>query len=330
MQIDLRTVAIEPKRQAFDHLVRRFGNKPASRYQEGSYDIQAMENLHYRPTWDPEQALYDTGITRIKMADWHALRDPRQYYYSTYTLARAKQQENAEANFAFVESRGLADMMSDELRGVALKVLVPLRHLAWGANQHNAFICGYGYGTPFTQPCLYHAMDHLGIAQYLSRLGLLLGDNEALVAGKRAWMEDPAWQGLRRYVEDCLVLRDPFELYVAQNLILDGLLYPLVYDQIVDDHLAARGGSCVAMLTQFMADWFVETSKWVDAVVKTAATESADNRAVLEGWVHQWLDRAAAALLSVVTLALGTQADQAVCEQVDALKSRVAKCGLTV
>ena len=27
MQIDLRTVAIEPQRQAFDHLVRRFARK---------------------------------------------------------------------------------------------------------------------------------------------------------------------------------------------------------------------------------------------------------------------------------------------------------------
>ena len=41
MQIDLRTVSIKPLRNTFDHLVRRFGDKPASRYQEGSYDIQA-------------------------------------------------------------------------------------------------------------------------------------------------------------------------------------------------------------------------------------------------------------------------------------------------
>ena len=53
MQIDLRTVSIEPQRNTFDHLARRFGDKPASRYQEGSYDIQAAENLHYLPTWDP-------------------------------------------------------------------------------------------------------------------------------------------------------------------------------------------------------------------------------------------------------------------------------------
>ena len=193
MQIDLRTVAIEPQRQAFDHLVRRFGDKPASRYQEGSYDIQPAENLHYKPTWDPDQELYDASITRIVMADWYALKDPRQFYYNSYTLTRARQQETTEANFSFVESRGLADMLPDELRAIALNVLVPLRHAAWGSNQHNSFICGYGYGATFTQPCMYHAMDNLGIAQYLSRLGLLLGDGGALDAGKRAWLNETAW-----------------------------------------------------------------------------------------------------------------------------------------
>jgi len=328
MQIDLRTVAIEPQRQAFDHLVRRFGDKPASRYQEGSYDIQAAENLHYKPTWDPDQALYDEKITRIVMKDWYALKDPRQFYYNTYTLARARQQETAEANFSFVESRGLAEMLPEELRAIALGVLVPLRHAAWGANQHNTFICGYGYGTTFTQPCMYHAMDNLGIAQYLSRLGLLLGDGEALDVAKRAWLDDPTWQPLRRYVEDCLVVRDPFELFVAQNVTLDGLLYPLVYERIVDDHLSVRGGSAVAMLCQFMNDWFDETRKWVDAVVKVAAAESAHNRDQLAAWTRDWSARAAAALRPVVEQALGAQADEVVAEYVAAFSARIAKVGV--
>lgn len=330
MQIDLRTVSIEPLRNTFDHLARRFGDKPASRYQEGSYDIQAAENLHYKPTWDPDQALYDTSITRIVMADWYALKDPRQFYYSTYTLARARQQDAVEADFRFVESRGLAEALPGDLRKIALDVLVPLRHAAWGANLNNTFICGYGYATAFTQPCMYHAMDNLGIAQYLSRVGLMLGDVEALEAGKHAWLNDTAWQPLRRYVEDCLVLRDPFELFVAQNVALDGLLYPLVYDRIVDDHLSPKGGSAVSMLTQFMGDWFDETRKWVDAVLKVAAAESDHNREVLREWSEAWCARAAAAVLPVVELALGAEADAAVGEQVAAFRARVGKTGITL
>lgn len=330
MQIDLRTVSIQPLRNTFDHLVRRFGDKPASRYQEGSYDIQAAENLHYRPTWDPDQELYDTSITKIVMQDWYALKDPRQFYYSTYTLTRARQQDSMEANFAFVESRGLADLLPAELRQLALDLLVPLRHAAWGANQNNTFICGYGYATTFTQPCIYQAMDNLGIAQYLSRLGLLLGGTEALEAGKSAWLDGEAWQPLRRYVEDCLALRDPFELFVAQNVALDGLLYPLVYERIVDDHLSSKGGSTVAMLTQFMSDWFDETKKWVDAVLKVAAGESEHNRAQLQEWINAWKCRAVSAVLPVVEQVFGADADDLVSEQVAAFKARIEKTGIAL
>lgn len=330
MQIDLRTVSIPAQRQTFDHLARRFGDKPASRYQEGSYDIQATEHLHYRPTWDPEQELYDAGITRIVMKDWYALKDPRQFYYSTYTLTRARQQDTTEANFNFVESRGLADAMPEELKAIALRVLVPLRHAAWGANMNNTFICGYGFGTAFTQPCMYHAMDNLGTAQYLSRLGLLLGDQEALEAGKASWMNDETWQPLRRYVEDCLVVRDPFELFVAQNVALDGLLYPLVYEQLVDGYLSSRGASAVAMLCQFMNDWFDETRKWVDAVMKVAAAESDENCAVLQEWTKKWSERASAALLPVVQQALGEGAGEAISEEIVAFTARLKKVGIEI
>ncbi|ATE60352.1 aromatic/alkene monooxygenase hydroxylase subunit beta [Thauera sinica] len=330
MQIDLRTVSIEPQRNTFDHLARRFGDKPASRYQEGSYDIQAAENLHYLPTWDPEQQLYDPSISKIIMQDWYALKDPRQFYYSTYTLARARQQDTAESNFEFVESHGLGEMLPPELRDVALKLLVPLRHAAWGANQNNTFICGYGFGTTFTQPCMYHAMDNLGVAQYLSRLGMLLGDLAALDAGKEAWLNDAVWQPLRRYVEDSMMVRDPFELFVAQNVALDGLLYPLVYERIVDDFLSAKGASAVAMLTQFMSDWAVETRKWIDAVLKVAAAESEHNREVLQGWVASWSSRAASALLPIVELALGADADEAVGEQLAVFKARIQKTGIAL
>lgn len=330
MQIDVRTVNIEPQRNTFDHLVRRFGDKPSSRYQEGSYDIQATENLHYKPTWDPDQDLYDPTITRIVMEDWYALKDPRQFYYSTYTLARARQQDTANDNFEFVEQKGLLAMLPEDLRDIAAAVLIPLRHVAWGANQNNTLVCGYGYGTVFTQPCIYHAMDNLGIAQYLSRIGLLLGGEEALADGKRAWQEGAAWQPLRRLVEDTMVIRDPFEVFVAQNLAIDGLLYPLVYERIVDCEFSSKGASAIAMLTQFMTDWFSESSKWVDSVIKTASAESDANKQVLREWSRTWIDRAASALLPVVAIAHGSQTEAALAAQVNALQARLAKCGVNL
>ncbi len=47
------------------------------------------------------------------MADWYAFKDPRQFYYGTYTMARARMQETAEADFDFVEERGLVGTYPD-------------------------------------------------------------------------------------------------------------------------------------------------------------------------------------------------------------------------
>lgn len=325
MQIDVHTISIAPARKAYDHLIRRFGDKPASRYQEASYDLQATENLHYKPTWDPDQDLYDTSITKVVMQDWHDLKDPRQYYYSPYVLNRSREQESVTSTFKFVESRGLIDELPDEIHDLTARLLLPLRHAAWGANLHNTFICGYGYSVTFTQPCIYQAMDNLGIAQYLTNIGLMLGGTDLLDEAKQSWIEDSAWQPLRRYVEDCLVVRDPFELFIAQNVALDGLLYPLIYKYIVDVHMAKKGGATISMLTQFMPTWFDETSKWVNAVVKVAVKESEHNHDVIQSWLTHWINRAIAAVLPVVEIALADKTDEVINEHVNILRTRLEK-----
>jgi phenol hydroxylase P1 protein len=331
MSVDLKTVSIKPLRHTFAHVAERIGgDKPASRYQEATLGVQPDANFHYRPTWDPEHEIFDPTRTALTMKDWYAFKDPRQLYYGNWTMTRARQQDAMESNFAFVESRGLIAMLPEDIKKTALDLLLPLRHAAWGANMNNSSACAYGYGTGITAPCMFHAMDQLGIAQYLTRLGLALAEPEALDAAKEAWLKDVQWQELRRYVEDTFVLSDWFELYVAQNLVLDGLLYPLVYGVIVDDVLAAKNGTAIAMLTAFMTEWYAETSKWVDAQIKTAAAESPDNQRLVSDWTRAWRDRAKTALIPLAGRTLGEQGQLAMDEVLDQFNARCSKLGLTV
>ena len=329
MTIDLQAREIQPLRQTYDHVARYIGgDKPASRYQEATLGAQPSANFHYRPTWDPEHQLFDASRSAVILADWYVLRDPRQFYYATWTTTRARQQDAIESNYQFVDSRGLVAKMPDAVRAEACDVLMPLRHVAWGGNMNNCSICAYGWGTAFTAPAMFHALDHLGAAQYLTRLGLALDEPGVLEAGKNAWLDDPRWQVLRRYVEDTLVLKDPFELFVAQNLALDGLLYPLIYGRFIDDSLALRGGAAVAMLTAFMPDWHDESARWIDAVVKTAAAESDANRQLISGWASTWAERAQAALAPVAQLALGDTGQAVLNEIRAALDARCKKAGV--
>ncbi|MBK7462715.1 MAG: aromatic/alkene monooxygenase hydroxylase subunit beta [Betaproteobacteria bacterium] len=329
MEIDLRTVAIKPIRHTFDHIARRFGDKPASRYQEGTYDIQQTDIFHYRPMWEPELQLFDKRRTKVEMKDWYALKDPRQFYYGAWTIARARQQDAAESCFDMIEDRDLAELIPAEVKQTALDILVPMRHVEWGGNMGNSYIAAYGYGTAITQPCLYHGMDHLAVAQYLTRIGLVLEGPEALDVAKDAWMNAPLWQPLRQHVENVLVVQDWFEIFVAQNLVLEGFSYPLIYDYL-DGEFSANGGTAISMMTRFMAEWSAETAKWVDAQIKVAAAESAENKTLISDWVKQYRAPIFNALQPIAQRAFGDKAESVLAEVTDQFNARCTKLGLTV
>ena len=244
-------------------------------------------------------------------------------------MARARQQDSIEASYEFVDSRGLVAKMPDAVRAKVCQVLMPLRHVAWGGNMNNSSICAYGYGTPFTAPAMFHAMDQLGAAQFITRLGLALDEPGVLQAGKNDWLNDVRWQPLRRYVEDTLVLKDPFELFIAQNFALDGQLYPLIFGSFVDDHIVPQGGTAVAMLTAFMPEWHSESARWIDAVLKVAAAESTDNKQLVAGWVQAWADRAQSALAPLAEMALGDAGAKALLDARAGLDQRGKKAGLS-
>lgn len=330
MAIDLRTVSITPLRQTFGHLARRMGaDKPASRYLEATMDLQPVENYHYRPTWEPERDIFDTRRTAITMKDWYALKDPRQYYYGAWTLARGKMQEIAEGDFDLVEDLGLAAAYPAAGKELALKVFLPLRHVAWGSNLNKAYVSSYAYGIAMSQAACYASMDQLGVAQYVSRLGLAFSDLDALADAKAAWLAGAEWQELRRYMEDVMVGQDWFEVLIAQDFALEGLLYPLIYERF-NEKLNAAHGPVFSMLTRFQREWFGETTKWLDAVLKACAADNPENKAQLSAWIKAWRERALVALKPVAALAFGDDADAILEELVQNLNARAAKAGIAL
>jgi phenol/toluene 2-monooxygenase (NADH) P1/A1 len=329
MAVDIKTNDVQPLRHTFAHLARRFGDKPASRYQEATYDIQSMANFQYKPLWDADHELYDPRRTAIRMGDWYALKDPRQFYYGAYTITRARWQEAIDRQLDFVEKRGLLRALPAATQDEIVFALVPLRHYEWGANTNNAHMTAYGYGAAVTQATMMNTMDRLGMAQHISRIGLLIDGNsgDSLSQAKRHWVDAPAWQGMRREMEHMFVTRDWFELMVAQNLVSDALVYPLMY-QHFDARIAQAHGAGLSMMTEYLMRWYEESSKWVDALVKAAAADNADNKAQLGRWAHTWRDAHVAAVRPLAEQVLGGDAQPALNAVTDALDARLAKLGL--
>ncbi|MET0025683.1 MAG: aromatic/alkene monooxygenase hydroxylase subunit beta [Sedimenticola sp.] len=331
MQIDIKAKELKPVRQTYSHIARRFGeDKPATRYQEGVLDIQATEHFHYRPTWQPDKELYDPTRTALKMEDWYKFLDPRQYYYGNYCMARGKQQDSADQNFKFVEKRDLMSSLPEAVKEQVRQAVLPLRHYEWGANMNNTQICAMGYGTAITSAAMLQAADRLGNAQYITRIGLLLSGNDGAIVDetKALWMEDATWQGLRKLVEDSLVVEDWFELFVAQNLVMDGLVHPLLFGSL-EKKLNAEGGSTYSMLTEFIVDWYGESKRWTDKQIAVATAESEENKQLVSGWFSKWLTAAQEGVAPLANAAFD-DGQAVLAEAVEALKVRAAKNGVTV
>jgi phenol hydroxylase P1 protein len=234
-----------------------------------------------------------------------------------------------EKNMEFAERRGLLSGLPEELRAKILFALVPLRHFEWGANANNCYMTAYGWGAAATQATMFQTMDRLALAQYLSRIGLLLDGNtgESLQLGKALWIDHSAWQGVRRLVENMMATRDWVELFVAQNLVVDSLLHPLVFKHFVAEIDAASGVS-LGLITEFMTSWYDETARWIDATVKTLTVESADNADRLRDWSSTWRARGKEALGPWTTELFGSDAHRVLAQVDQALTTRLSKLGL--
>ena len=332
MTIDLKTTSIDPLRKTFDHIAAKIRpDKAATRYQEAVWGLQPIVNQHYRPTWEPDKTLYDTSRTSIVMEDFDDLIDPRQYYYGTWTIQRGKQQDSQERNFNFVESRGLLNGLDAEWKDKIRRLVIPLRHVAWGSNTNNSYIAAYGFGAPMTSAAALQMMDHLGIAQYVTRIGLILAENDpsALDDAKTLWMDDEVWQPMRVLIEESMVTKDWFELHVLQNFLLDGSLHPLMFDKF-DAEIVQHGGAVFSMMNEFVIEWFAESSRWVDAVIKRAAQESAANKSQIEGWIAKWTPRVQGALKPIGDAAFNGEGTAVIDEVMDRLMARAVKAGLNV
>lgn len=302
MQIELRTQVIEPRRKTFQHLIDRYGDRPASRYEEGTVDLQGKVNFHYRPLWAPDKEIYSPEFSVLKLDDPYSFMDPRQYYYAPYVSARADLHDAFGSTLGYLEKRGLFDRLPDDWSSLIQNVVLPLRHYEGAAQMISANAARYGWGTSVTQCCAYASFDRIGNAQMLSRVGISLagGTAEPLTLAKTAWVEDDSWQPMRRHVELLLVEQDWGKGLVALD-ITDRVLYDLLWTHL-DDAAIGDGAGSYSLVAQHFSTWFIDQRKWLDTLYKAWVADpvhGADNAATLGALVDANLVAAQEALTPV-------------------------------
>ena len=299
MQFELHQQVIEPLRQTFTPLIARYGDRPATRYEEGSVGIQSTEHFHYRPLWDPQHEIYDVDYSALKLTDPDAYTDPRQFYYTPYVINRAALHEAFGRNLTYVVDRGLLGKMPQGWQDLVAKTVLPLRYYESGAQLLNVEGGRYAYGTTVEQVFTYASFDRIGNAQILSRIGIALGENSdaVLATTKPAWMDDPKLQGLRRLIEELLVEPDWAVSNVGLDL-CDRLLFPLLTAHL-DEAALLGGAGAYSLLMQQLGVWWADQRKWFDSLIKAWVSDpehGASNAAVLQATVAKIMPQAAAAV----------------------------------
>lgn len=268
MQFELRTQVIEPTRKTFTSLVERYGDRPASRYEEGSIDIMAVENFHYRPLYAPDKEIYDPEWSQFKLADPYTFIDPRQMYYAPYVQSRAAMNDAFAKSLEYVESRGIMAKLPAGWDAVVGEVFLPIRHYEAGCQLAYMEGARFAYGTTLDQVCTWAAFDRIGNAQNISRIGIVYADghDHALAIAKEKWLSDPALQGMRRLIEETIANPDWAQEVVIIDL-TDRLLYGLLYSHM-DEAALVGGAGGYSLVAQHFASWFADQRRWVDQLIK--------------------------------------------------------------
>ncbi|MGJ3508454.1 hypothetical protein [Enemella sp. A6] len=336
MQYELKTQIIEPVRHTFDHVAARYGDKPATRYQEGTIDLQATENFHYRPTWDPEHELYDPDYSALKLTDPYSFTDPRQYFYTPYVTNRAQMHDAFGKTLDYVSSHNLFDRTPEDWKRLIGEIVIPLRHYESGCQMVYSGAARFSYGATISQCCVYEGFDRVGNAQLISRVGITLGEqtSSVLASAKSLWMESEAWQPLRRYTEEALVEKDWAVGVIASDLI-DKLLDTLIYRHL-DEEALISGAGAYSLLAQHVGTWYKDHRKWLDGLYKAwlADEELGEaNKEVLSKIVNTWLPKAVDAVRAIAEHADGivdTKAAEGVQARAEEIAAEYEALGLTI
>jgi phenol/toluene 2-monooxygenase (NADH) P1/A1 len=327
---------IEPQRQTFTSLINRYGGRPATRYEEGSVDIQATENFHYRPLWDPAHELYDVEYSALRLADPYSFLDPRQFYYAPYVTSRAQLHDAFGKTLDYLVQRDLIGRLPEAWHTFFADLLLPLRHYESGGQLISVNGARFAYGTTIEQCLSYAAFDRIGNAQMLSKVGIALGDNSDALLGpaKTAWLDAPELQGLRRFIEELLVERDWAVGAFALDL-CDQLLFPLLTRHL-DEAALTGGAGAYSLLMQHFGTWFTDQRKWLDALVACWLKDpeyAASNAAALSAAAERWLPQAVAAVTEyakATDVLLGVDAEASVATTAVAIRQRLAEIGIEV
>lgn len=244
-----------------------------SDYEDQTVHVQQSPEHFAVQGWpirfDDGRAPITAASTLARSSDWYAFRDPDALVSRRYFADLA---EDERALARALDATPIADRLAR----------VPAAWLSRGLSAHLSAYPFYEHGL-FVSLCyaerealsdtltfatVFSAADRLRALQDVARFSLEL---EALPGyrdlGRPTWLEDPAWQGMRRATERVLAIRDWVEVLVGGLLVLDIIAGDVLRFGLFDAAAcSASDGLTPRVLSATLAD-VARGRRWVGKLV---------------------------------------------------------------
>ena len=205
--------------------------RKATHYEDMTVDVQPDPKRYLLQDWIISFAdgtpTYSETWTKAKSSDWHKFRAVDEEWEKTHY----QRQSTIIGMIQNVVANGRRSEAPKRFDSAWVKVLEnhvgAFKHAEFGLGTAMMHAQRYGYTQMINTAILTNSSYKLRFAQdltlYLSEIALDL-DKFDIDAGKKHWVEDPLWQGVRKAVEAIMGATDYLEQYFATNLVFEPLV----------------------------------------------------------------------------------------------------------
>ncbi|TVQ53464.1 MAG: toluene hydroxylase [Rhodobacteraceae bacterium] len=269
--------------------------KRATHYEDMTVDVQPDPERYLIQDWiisfPNGDGAYVKGATAAKSSNWHAFRAPDQEWERTHYQRQSKIETMVQGVIQNARHSGAPKAFDRAWIKILQTHLGAWKHAEFGLGTSLMQAQRYGYTQMINNATLTNSSYKLRLAQditlYLAEIGMDIEgwDDEA---GKRAWLEDPIWQGTREAVETIMGSTDYAEQYLAINLVFEPLVGELFRSGFMMQVAAANADFVTpAVISAAEADYERNLANAIDFAFMLVSDHQhgQHNKALLHHWV---------------------------------------------
>jgi toluene monooxygenase system protein E len=301
------TSTIERRRRSWSRFTEK---RIPTEYEFVSHDL----HWHYKPGQTPWEMAPDhvwnkwyveyRNESAFRCSDWNQFHDPDGLVYRTYVRMQDEAETYVDALIDDIEARdGYARLDAEWVRALG-EGYTTFRYVGHALLMAATYLMSMAPSSYISNAAAFQAGDELRRVQriaYQTRQLQLHHPAQGFGEDRERWEGGPAWQPLRKVIEQLLGERDWGKAFAQLNLVVKPAVDELL-NGIVAEAAAAHGDELTAMLHRNLQIDSARSGRWSAALVHTAIADQPDNGVVLQKWVDEVRGPVVDALIDVSAL----------------------------